>query len=210
MSQWACSVCTYLNHPALLKCEICDSDRESKPLQSTNPDLEFEKQLTQEQSNPGDQPAKKLCDELNLRIFSEQERQKCNHDCDDPIEGCIVVKRLVIVLAYCSRLDVQNSTEGQEIFIAFINGVYPHILDDYAHLLNKHTNLEAINNALRANKVFDVCQLTKCACTSRHHLQETTKTPEQSMDATVQFYSQVMDSLHFYLLHLFEYGLRTP
>eukprot|EP01083_Nonionella_stella_P072168 194396_1 len=30
------------------------------------------------------------------------------------------------------------------------------------------------------------------------------------MDASVQFYSQLMDSLHFYLLHLFECGLRTP
>eukprot|EP01083_Nonionella_stella_P197235 725319_1 len=29
------------------------------------------------------------------------------------------------------------------------------------------------------------------------------------MDATVQFYSQVLDSLHFYLVHLFECGLRT-
>eukprot|EP01083_Nonionella_stella_P237085 832042_1 len=30
------------------------------------------------------------------------------------------------------------------------------------------------------------------------------------MDAIVQLYSQLMDSLHFYLLHLFECGLRTP
>eukprot|EP01083_Nonionella_stella_P051470 136653_1 len=94
--------------------------------------------------------------------------------------------------------------------MAFINDVYPHILEDYAHLVKKHTNLEAINNALRAKKVFDVCEVAKCACTARHQSRETTKPSEQSSDAIVQFYSQLMDSLHFYLLHLFDCGLRTP
>eukprot|EP01083_Nonionella_stella_P173475 598520_1 len=157
-----------------------------------------------------DQPTKKLYDEMDLRIFGQQGRQKCDQDCDDPIEGCIVVKRLVVALAYYSHLDVQNSKDGQHIFMAFINDVYPHILEDYAHLVKKHTNLEAINNALRAKKVFDVCEVAKCACTARHQSRETTKPSEQSSDAIVQFYSQLMDSLHFYLLHLFECGLRTP
>eukprot|EP01083_Nonionella_stella_P235457 827935_1 len=157
-----------------------------------------------------DQPTKKLYDEMDLRIFGQQGRQKCDQDCDDPIEGCIVVKRLVVALAYYSRLDVQNSKEGQQIFIAFIKECYPHILEDYAHLVNKHTNLETINNALRTKKVFDVCEVTKCACSTRHQSRETTKQSERPMDGIVQFYSQLMDSLHFYLLHLFDCGLRTP
>eukprot|EP01083_Nonionella_stella_P138007 419910_1 len=93
--------------------------------------------------------------------------------------------------------------------MALINDVYPHILEDYTHLVKKHTNLEAINNALRAKNVFGACEVTKCPCTARHQSRETTKPAEQSMDATVQFYSQLMDSLHFYFLHLFECGLRT-
>eukprot|EP01083_Nonionella_stella_P237204 832361_1 len=48
MSQWTCNVCTYLNHPALPKCEICESDRESKPLQSVDGDLEFAKRLQEQ------------------------------------------------------------------------------------------------------------------------------------------------------------------
>eukprot|EP01083_Nonionella_stella_P086494 240342_1 len=157
-----------------------------------------------------DQPTKKLYDEMDLRIFGEQQRQQCDQDCDDPIEGCIAIKRLVVALSYYSHLDVQNSQDRQYIFIAFINDVYPHILDDYAHLVNKHKNLESINNALTAKKVFDVCDVKKCGCTARHQSRETTKPSNQFMDSTVQFYSHLMDSLHFYLLHLFECGLRTP
>eukprot|EP01083_Nonionella_stella_P112894 332571_1 len=158
-----------------------------------------------------DHPTKKLYDEMDFRIFGEQGPQKCDQDCDDPIEGCIVLKRLVTALAYYSRLDVQNSEDGQQIFIAFIKDVYPHILEDYAHLVKNHTNLESINNALRAKEIFGECEVTQCACTARHQSRENTNTiSKQSMDATVQFYSQRMDSLHFYLLHLFECGLRTP
>eukprot|EP01083_Nonionella_stella_P095456 268033_1 len=140
-----------------------------------------------------DQSTKKLYDEMDLSIFGQQIQPKCDQDSDDPIEGCIVVKRLVVALAYHSRLDVQNSKQGQQIFIAFIKDVYPHILEDYAHLVNKHTNLEAINNALTDKKVFDGCEATKCACTARHQSRETTKPSQQSMDVTVQFYSQLMD-----------------
>eukprot|EP01083_Nonionella_stella_P133698 406507_1 len=48
MSQWVCSVCTYLNHPALPQCEICESDRESKPPQSIDSDLQFAQRLQEQ------------------------------------------------------------------------------------------------------------------------------------------------------------------
>eukprot|EP01083_Nonionella_stella_P289492 985092_1 len=170
-----------------------------------------------------DQPTKKLYHDMDLLIFEKQGRQKCDQNSewhpsfgmgnvttsDHPIEGCIVVKRLIVALAYYSRLDTQNSEDGQEIFIAFINDVYAQILDDYAHLVNKHKNLEAINKALIAKDVFDVCEVTKCSFTARHQSRETTQISNVSMDVNVQFYSQLMDSLHFYLIHLFECGLRT-
>eukprot|EP01083_Nonionella_stella_P140887 433019_1 len=92
---------------------------------------------TTHQVNMSVQPTKKLYDEMDVLIFSQEGKQKCDQDCDDPIEGCIVVKRLVVALAYYSRLDVQNSEDGQHIFIAFIEDVYPHILEDYAHLVKK-------------------------------------------------------------------------
>eukprot|EP01083_Nonionella_stella_P099677 280256_1 len=45
MSQWSCSVCTFLNHAALPKCEVCDSDRASEPIPSIDADLEKTRQM---------------------------------------------------------------------------------------------------------------------------------------------------------------------
>eukprot|EP01083_Nonionella_stella_P237207 832371_1 len=59
MSHWVCSVCTYLNHPALPKCEICDSNHESKqskPVPFMDSDLEFAKRLQEQFDKESYQP----------------------------------------------------------------------------------------------------------------------------------------------------------
>eukprot|EP01083_Nonionella_stella_P292273 994122_1 len=91
------------------------------------------------------QPTNKLYDDLDLTIFSCEDAQQCDQECDDPIAGCMVVKRLVVTVMYYGHLNVHSSADSQAIFMAFINEVYKDILDDYAHLVKKHNNLEAIN-----------------------------------------------------------------
>eukprot|EP01083_Nonionella_stella_P159274 519429_1 len=59
MSHWVCSVCTYLNHPALPKCEICDSNHESKqskPVPFMDSDLKFAKRLQEQFDKESYQP----------------------------------------------------------------------------------------------------------------------------------------------------------
>ena len=111
-----------------------------------------------------EQPTKKLYDKMDLRIFGVKYQRKCDQKCKDPIEGCVAVKRLIVTLSYYSRLDIQNSKDGQDIFIAFINDIYPHCLDDFAHLVNKHTNLEEINKALKEKKLFRNCNGKNLRC----------------------------------------------
>eukprot|EP01083_Nonionella_stella_P257467 881273_1 len=131
--------------------------------------------------------------------------------CDDPINGCIVVQRLVVMLSYYQKLNVQNSIDSQAIFMTFINDIYTNILDDYSHLVKEHNNdLEAINKVLKEQKVFEACDVTKCRFTSRHQSRNTMNAmKKRSMDPVVQFYAELLDSIHFYLIHLFECGLRT-
>eukprot|EP01083_Nonionella_stella_P203216 741711_1 len=160
-----------------------------------------------------DQHTKKIYDDLNFDIFTNKSEQKCDQNCDDPFEGCLMVKRLLTSLAFYSRLDLQNSKSDQDRFIAFINDVYRNILDDYAHLVCEHQNLETITEALKTNTLLPICDVTKCPFTSRHYTQTHTTintiTKTASMDSTAQFYSQIMDSFHFYVQHMFECGLRT-
>eukprot|EP01083_Nonionella_stella_P024682 68060_1 len=122
------------------------------------------------------QSTKKLYDDMDLSIFGCEDPQQCDQQCDDPIAGCMLVKRLVVTAMYYGHLNVQSSADSQAIFMAFIDEVYKDILDDYAHLVKKHNNLEAISKALKERKVFGACDATKCSFTSRHQSRHTTNT----------------------------------
>eukprot|EP01083_Nonionella_stella_P022692 62726_1 len=161
-----------------------------------------------------DQPTKKLYDDMDLRIFtSEGQWQECDQQCDDPISGCIQLKRLVVMLLYYQKLNIEHRQNFQAIFIRFIKDIYTEILDDYAHVVNTHHNLEAISKALKQNKVFGACDVTKCPFTARHQSRHSMNTKvfniSNDHDVFVQFYAQRLDSLHFYLMHLFDCGMRT-
>eukprot|EP01083_Nonionella_stella_P234825 826319_1 len=134
--------------------------------------------------------------------------EACDQDGDDPIEGCVKLKRLIALLTRYSQLDIEKNTDDKETFIALFGGDYTQCLDDYAHLVNEHHNLEAINKAVKANELFGKCDVTKCHFTARHQTRESTNTKVMT-DHRVNFYSQLLDSFHFYLMHLFECGMRT-
>eukprot|EP01083_Nonionella_stella_P186642 683869_1 len=102
--------------------------------------------------------------------------EACDQDGDDPIEGCVKLKRLIALLTRYSQLDIENSTDDKETLIALISDDHMQCLDDYAHLVSEHTNLEAINKAVKANGLFANCDVTKCRFTSRHQTRETTNT----------------------------------
>eukprot|EP01083_Nonionella_stella_P187773 690758_1 len=160
-----------------------------------------------------DQPSKKLYDQVDLRIFQENPGRDidCNQSDGDPIDGCIAVKRLIVALIYYSRLNIETSKDGQNIFIAFINHVYTQCLDDYTHLVRMHNNLEQIHNALQTKALFPICDITQCHFSRRHHSRRDTIQTDAThryIDNIVQFYAQIMDSFHFYVTHLFECGLR--
>eukprot|EP01084_Bolivina_argentea_P097662 175561_1 len=53
---------------------------------------------------------------------------------------------------------------------------------------------------------FGCCDILECLFSTRHHSDDK---KEKVDDELVQFYAQSMDSLHFYLLHLYQCGLRT-
>eukprot|EP01083_Nonionella_stella_P129281 392205_1 len=135
----------------------------------------------------------------NEQTHSEEEiAEACDQDGDDPIEGCAKLKRLIALLTRYSQLDIEKNTDDKEAFIALFGGDYTQCLDDYAHLVNEHHNLEAINKTVKANELFANCDVTKCRFTSRHQTRETTNT-KVITDHRVNFYSQLLDSFHFYL-----------
>ena len=122
----------------------------------------------------------------------------CNKDVLDPINECDSVKRLLSVLEMHSHLNLDNNIKHQSLFMQQMSD-YIQFLDDYIHLISDHSHqLELINKSL------DSCDISGCNYASRHHIREM----KQNEDESMSFYESTMASLHFYLYHLYDCGLR--
>eukprot|EP01084_Bolivina_argentea_P226124 382004_1 len=151
--------------------------------------------------------------ESDLNTFKiDSSDTKCDQNNNEinPIDSCIAVKNLVHASQYYSSLNIINNAEDQNVFIHFIRNTYTHLLNDYNHLVTKHNNLDQINKAIINNKEYGKCDIKTCSFTARHHQTKTQNTDSRkALDNVLNFYKITMDSLHFYLVHLFECGLRT-
>eukprot|EP01084_Bolivina_argentea_P043228 79653_1 len=138
---------------------------------------------------------------VDLSTFKDIQKCACNNN----YKQCGSITRLLLSLKYYSTLNITENDNDAESFRKFMNDVYYELINDYIHFNNKHTNeLEHINSDLTNDKA---CQITTCIFTSRHHNTKTNK--KNNLDDIMNFYMQTMDSLHFYLFHCYDVGIRT-
>merc|ERR1712024_161793 len=58
--------------------------------------------------------------------------------------------------------------------------------------------------------MFIKCNIKRCEFTARHRSQrDNDGKKKNALDPVLSFYKETMDSLHFYLFHCFDAGLRT-
>ena len=88
-------------------------------------------------------------------------------------------------------------------------------MDDIIHLHKKHEfDLEKIHDLLLQNDKYERCDINNCLITDRHCDINDGKNGnievynENNMDPLHVFHSQIWDSTHFYIAHLFELGIR--
>eukprot|EP01083_Nonionella_stella_P275594 936072_1 len=134
-------------------------------------------------------------------------------DCNGKdIENCISFKRMSTGLKYYSLLDIIHNKNDEKIFTHFIAAVYDNemVINDYIHIICEHNHqIPQMKQFLIQNKIFDECDVSKCTFTSRHHGDQVTDGDENTLDPLLDLAKQRFDSLHFYLFHLFECGLRS-
>ena len=144
---------------------------------------------------------------INLSIFKEK-----NDRCRDFVQ-CSPINRLLNALKYYAMLDISNNQQQQEIFADFINNIYSQqLLSDYTHLVTKHGQyLEKIHSSIINNKMFTKCNIKRCDFTTRHQSERRNNdgNKDHALDPILSFYKETMDSLHFYLFHCFDAGVRT-
>eukprot|EP01084_Bolivina_argentea_P253540 425928_1 len=118
----------------------------------------------------------------------------------------IVIKRLSKALQYYSCLDIMNNNKHRNSFSHFVLQKYSQLIDDFAILtkLSKE-ELYKIQESLIKDGDFKGCDISKCEFARRHGNNNNDK---NVLDPTLNFYKITMDSLHFYIFHLFDCGFR--
>ena len=145
---------------------------------------------------------------MDLLIFKDESNKKC---AGSDFRNCVSIKRLLASLNYYTVLDIVKNEQHRNIFSNFFDTIYNvELLNDYNHLINNHgQQLEQMNASLVK------CDIKTCNFTTRHqdredkHRFDRNNHNKNVLDPKLDFFKQTMDSLHFYLFHCFDAGLRT-
>ncbi len=95
----------------------------------------------------------------------------------------------------------------------FTKEIYLLLIDDYIHIITKHSNdLNQIYNLMIEKYNIKKCIFNKCLSAIRHHRNRLNDNIEQinenECDLEFIFYKNILDSIHCYLFHLYDVGLR--
>eukprot|EP01084_Bolivina_argentea_P054606 100136_1 len=138
-------------------------------------------------------------------------KQQCNKQ--KPFtENCLAINRIIHGLTYYNTLNIEKYTDDQNHLIEFCKRVYTELLNDYIHLMTEHSdsdNLQDINQSLVHNYNIS-CDMLDCALSLRHNRRRNASRTKvnKSVNAKYHFYVDIFDTLHYYLIHLYQAGLR--
>eukprot|EP01084_Bolivina_argentea_P279412 477680_1 len=141
------------------------------------------------------QPILKRLTSQNIELFSKKYDY---NQCDRDFKHCDAVTRIIKILSYYDRLNIASNEQYQDKFIKLMS-IYKQFVDDFIHLHNNHCD-----ELKHMNEELIECKITTCDFTSRHHGSVATIN-----DNKLRFYVQLMDTLHFYLYHCYDAGLRV-
>ena len=148
--------------------------------------------------------------ELDLSVFEVEKPIECNDY--KTYQQCPSIARLAVSLKYYSALDISNNEIHRDIFHHFITTLHQTMLDDYIHFIKNHGHqIENINKYFLTNLGFKDCNINDCRYSSRHHRVDNLKSIAKTtkIDSSFNFHLHTLDSLHFYVFHIFDAGLRT-
>ena len=148
--------------------------------------------------------------QTDLSIFNHIE-QFASLNCAD-FKSCIAIHRLLAALRYYQSLKFQISENDREILTTFINEVYEArlLIQDFHHFQKQHDQqlYDIINYATKTHLLSKDCDIDSCDYASRHYRVENNNNIKDNMDPHLRFYTDTLDSFHFYISHLHHVGLR--
>eukprot|EP01084_Bolivina_argentea_P234777 395229_1 len=128
-------------------------------------------------------------------------------------KNCDYVNRLLQALKYYQSSDVVNNSNHSEDLVKFCQIEYPYLLNDYIHLVTQHIDdLENITHQIKKTNSIRPCG-TDCVMLQRHYNRRRVGYKKKinianTIDSIANFYTETFDSMHMYLIHLYDLGWR--
>jgi len=133
------------------------------------------------------------------------------------VADCVAIKRIADCLCFYQSLDVEE--EGGKL-LAYLDGDYPFLMDDYHHILMHHlgdgqaiegsrAEFEAIHQIVMAK--LKRCALGKCPKLRRNRRDRDgidEKQPESPSANGLRVSIDFLDTIHVHLVHTFDIGYR--
>ena len=153
---------------------------------------------------------------MALSIFTQLIGDKCdNPEMDkDSNNHCNPLKRLSAILNIYHKLDIVKNQLHQNMFMQLMTTMYTSFLDDFNHLLIKHKDhLQNIHESMTAADQHGICDIERCKFTMRRFGDDGADKSQKmdtknEIDGKFRFYKNTVDSLHFYIFHLYDLGMR--
>eukprot|EP01084_Bolivina_argentea_P093075 167416_1 len=101
---------------------------------------------------------------------------------------CDCLARVMNGLQYYESLNLDNKDDIQK-FVAYFGVKYQTLLDDFIHIVTKHSH-----NFDELHEEVAKCSITQCSFAKRHYRNRREDQHENATNAT--FYSDIMDQIH--------------
>ena len=150
-----------------------------------------------------------ISSDIDLSVFKNED----DSECGQIISDCPSINRLAAALKYYEMLKIMDNENHREFFLMFMKDIYHQLLDDNNHLMTIHNEQmheikeELINSEKKG--VFAECNMSSCAMTERHFFESGEKENRNGLEAKLNFYVDILDSIHFYLFHCYDAGFRV-
>ena len=152
---------------------------------------------------------------IDLSIFNQSHSILQIIQCPNIIH-CASISRIINASIYHQSLLRRHSKslDGLQIFGEFIDSSYAYFLNDIIHLISGHAHdIEEIHNLMMKQSNSISCDINHCLITDRHcgiddgqngNIQKY----KNHKDGPCKLYCQIFDNIHYYIVHIFEMGLR--
>eukprot|EP01084_Bolivina_argentea_P196211 336384_1 len=150
--------------------------------------------------------------------YTDNKYNETIQNCKSNVNECKSVERVIKLLNDYNRLNVVNNKDMDKL--VEICEENKSTLNDYIHIITHHNNeydLEEIFNLI-IEEINNECNLRNCSFISRHYRDRTVKQSYEIKEeeskyneetTKVIFWMDLLDSMHCFLFHMYDTGMRV-